>query len=154
MSAVVKLSDNGVALHQQDKLMMTQPENKIVKQESPQPDENIVHLEPADGGWGWAVVAGGNLALGFAAMTGPCFGILFSRPLLAMGASSTTVAWIFNVSQLLSQWSGIFGGPLVKAFGFRKTGMVVGFITALSMLLSAFATSPEFLYFSFSILCG
>ncbi|CAL4092421.1 unnamed protein product [Meganyctiphanes norvegica] len=154
MSAVIELSDNGVAPHQQDKLMMTQPENNIIKKESPQPDENIVHLEPPDGGWGWAVVAGGNLSLAFAAMTGPCFGILFSKPLLEMGASSTSVAWIFNVSQLFSQCSGIFGGPLVKAFGFRKTGIVVGFITALSMLLSAFAMSPEFLYFSFSILCG
>ncbi|CAL4130782.1 unnamed protein product, partial [Meganyctiphanes norvegica] len=114
----------------------------------------VVTLEPPDGGWGWAVVVGGILVLALTALLGPCFGVLFSRPLLEMGASSTTVAWIFNIRMLIRMFVSILIGPLSKEFGFRIIGICGGALVALSMFLCAFCTVPEYFYFTYALVGG
>lgn len=85
---------------------------------------------------------------------GPCFSIIFSRFLLDLGTSSTTVGLIFNSFQFLWNFSGPILGPLLKEFSWRKVAMTCSLGVFASLMLSAFATSSGFLLFSYSVLGG
>ncbi|XP_063614899.1 monocarboxylate transporter 5-like, partial [Penaeus indicus] len=82
------------------------------------------------------------------------FGILFSRFLLDLGTSSTTTAWIFNLQMFFWHVVGPFVRPLTREFGWRRAGFFGVILVSSSIMLSAFAPSAEFLFFSFSLLSG
>lgn len=84
----------------------------------------------------------------------PCFGVLFSRYLLELGASSITTAWIFNVECFLLYLMGVIVSPLSKEFGWQSVGILGCVLTSVSIIISAFSPSAEFLFFSFSLLTG
>ncbi|XP_064095755.1 monocarboxylate transporter 9-like [Macrobrachium nipponense] len=109
---------------------------------------------PPDGGWGWMVVLGCFLITCLIPMVGPCFGILFSRYLLDLGTSSTKTAWIFNLHCFMWNIVGLVTRPLTQEFGWRNIALLGSSLTALSFAISAFAPNAEFLFFSYSILCG
>ncbi|XP_066940755.1 monocarboxylate transporter 12-B-like [Macrobrachium rosenbergii] len=126
----------------------TEGENEDVKEEE---DKGPL---PPDGGWGWMVVLGCFLITCLIPMVGPCFGILFSRYLLVLGTSSTKTAWIFNLHCFMWNIAGLVSRPLTQEFGWRNMALLGSSLTALSFAISAFAPSAEFLFFSYSILCG
>ncbi|XP_069187820.1 monocarboxylate transporter 12-B [Procambarus clarkii] len=107
-----------------------------------------------DGGWGWLVVAGSFLIMMLVPLLGPCFGVLFSRFLLQEGSSSTTTAWIFNVQCFVWNMMGLVVRPLAKEFGWRNIAIKGVLLTSVSVIMSAFTPSAEFLFFSFSLLSG
>ena len=80
------------------------------------------------------------------------YGLLFAHVLA--DASSTQVTWIFNLAQFLSDFVGLFMPPLFEEFGQRFVLFVGGLSMSLGTLASAFASSPELLFFTFSILTG
>lgn len=82
------------------------------------------------------------------------FGVIYSRYLLEEKASSTMAAWIFNLECSLWHISGPFIRPLTQEFGWRRTAFVGCFLVSSSLVLTAFTPSPEFLFFSASVLCG
>lgn len=80
--------------------------------------------------------------------------MIFSRYLLQEGTSSTLNFWIFNIHSCLWNVMGLMVRPLTHEFGWRQvaiTGVLLAFV---SLLLSAFTPSPEFLFFSHSLLSG
>ncbi|XP_037800952.1 uncharacterized protein LOC119595836 [Penaeus monodon] len=107
-----------------------------------------------DGGWGWLVALGSFIIMTLVLQLSPCFGILFSRYLLDLGASSITTAWIFNVECFLLYVMGMIVSPLSKEFGWQSVGILGSALTSLSIIISAFSPSPQFLFFSFSLLSG
>ncbi|XP_037803296.1 monocarboxylate transporter 9-like isoform X1 [Penaeus monodon] len=111
-------------------------------------------MKPPDGGWGWFVALGSFIttALMFSLPVG--FGILFSRFLMDLGTSSTTTAWIFNLQMFFWHVVGPFVRPLTREFGWRRSGFFGVMLISSSIMLSAFAPSAEFLFFSFSLLSG
>ncbi|XP_042223504.1 monocarboxylate transporter 14-like isoform X2 [Homarus americanus] len=82
-----------------------------------------------------------------------CFSILFSGFLIEQGASSTTIAWIFNLHIFLWNLIGPLTGPLSTEFGFRRVSLVGTAVSSLSLLLVAFTDSIAYLMVFFS-LCG
>ncbi|KAG7168844.1 Monocarboxylate transporter 12-like 4, partial [Homarus americanus] len=102
----------------------------------------------------WAVAVGACIIMMMINMVGPCFSIVFSPLLLELGTSSTVIGWIFNIQTLLWFTCGLFLGPLVEEYSWRKVAMVWALVYFSSIVLSAFATSAWFLLFSFSILSG
>ncbi|XP_069937943.1 monocarboxylate transporter 9-like [Cherax quadricarinatus] len=107
-----------------------------------------------DGGWGWLVVFGSFIITLLVPLLGPCFGVLFSSYLLEAGSSSATTAWIFNVQCFIWNMMGLIVRPLVKEFGWRNIAFQGILLTSASVIISAFAPSPVFLFFSFSLLSG
>lgn len=87
-------------------------------------------------------------------MLSPSFGILFSRQLLEWRASSTSVAIIFNTFLVVWRLAGVVLGTLTREFGFRKVALTGTILTATSLTLSAFATTPVHLLITFSLGCG
>ncbi|XP_063847029.1 monocarboxylate transporter 9-like isoform X1 [Scylla paramamosain] len=107
-----------------------------------------------DGGWGWMVALGTFIFSTLVHSVPYCFGILFSGFLLENGASSTTTAWIYNLFLVLWHFSLLLANPLCQEFGMRTVGFTCVSVSSLSIILSGFAPSVYFLYFSFSLLGG
>lgn len=109
---------------------------------------------PPDGGWGWIVTFGGFINLMLSPLVGTCFSIIFLHFLLDLGTSSTVTIWIYNFQCFVFNIVGLLAGPLIEEFGARRVTLVGALLTSISLILSAFATSAEFLFFSFSIIAG
>ncbi|XP_064093696.1 monocarboxylate transporter 13-like [Macrobrachium nipponense] len=110
--------------------------------------------EPPDGGWGWVVAAGCFCITTLTSMIGPCFGVLFSRFLLSLNTSSTTTAWIFNIFLSLWNGTGLFVRPLIEELGWRPIAIAGALINVMAFITTAFVSSAQFLYFTFSLLSG
>ncbi|XP_071521342.1 LOW QUALITY PROTEIN: monocarboxylate transporter 12-B-like [Panulirus ornatus] len=107
-----------------------------------------------DGGWGWMIVLGSFIILLLVPVVGLSFGVLFSRYLLGEGTSSSTTAWIFNTQCFVWNMMGFLVRPLAKEFSWRRVAIVGVLLASTSTIISAFSPSPEFLFFSFSLLNG
>ncbi|CAL4069386.1 unnamed protein product [Meganyctiphanes norvegica] len=71
-----------------------------------------------------------------------------------MGANSTLTAWIFNIYSFVVDISMPLSGSLAKEFGFRPVGFIGAIIVSISLVLSAFVSSPGYFILCFSILQG
>ncbi|RXG51629.1 Monocarboxylate transporter 12-B [Armadillidium vulgare] len=111
-------------------------------------------MVPPDGGWGWMVVGGSFLIICLGTFPLMAFSILFSPLLMSGGASSTKTAWIFNMYHLILNCYTIFIGPLCEQFGTRKVAIFGGVASFLSLFLSAFVPTPDYLFFTFVLLGG
>ncbi|XP_045126545.1 uncharacterized protein LOC123513450 [Portunus trituberculatus] len=111
-------------------------------------------LEPPDGGWGWVVAFASAVIMFLINAMASSFGILFSKYLLQEGTSSTMTFWIYSVQTLFWNVSIMFLRALTEEFGWRAVGIVGSFLTCLGFSVSSFTPAPEFLFISFSLLCG
>lgn len=82
------------------------------------------------------------------------FSILFSQYLLSEGVSSTTTAWMYGISFMMTHFMMVMVGPLTQEYGTRTVGFCGVTICIAGMLLSAFTPSPSYLYISTSLLGG
>ncbi|KAK4316221.1 hypothetical protein Pmani_012598 [Petrolisthes manimaculis] len=118
-------------------------------------DNNVVIVMVApDGGWGWMVTVGCFIISMLLPMLGPCFGILYSEILIDLGASSLSVAWTFNLFMVMWKVTTVFLAPIGKEMGVRPVAIMGGLISALGIMVTAFANSVFTLILSFSILAG
>ncbi|KAK3855359.1 hypothetical protein Pcinc_038236 [Petrolisthes cinctipes] len=111
------------------------------------------HRAP-DGGWGWVVAMAAAVIMMVVPVMGPCFGVLFSRYLLESQASISTTAWIFNTHCFMWNVSSLFCMPLTREFGWQRVGICGAFVSSVGFMLGAFSPVPEFLFFSYAVLCG
>lgn len=79
------------------------------------------------------------------------YSILFSDFLLSRGTSSTTIAWIFNLHIFLWNAIGVFTGPLVKEFGFRRVSLSGSFFVSFFTFSLTFVDSLLGLFVSFAL---
>ncbi|RXG58124.1 Monocarboxylate transporter 12, partial [Armadillidium vulgare] len=111
-------------------------------------------MVPPDGGWGWMIVLGSLILTVLGAFPVFAFSIILSPILMANEVSSVKSAWIFNLHALTFSIYIIFVGPLCEEFGHRKVAFFGGVTISISVVLSAFAPSADFLFFSYGILGG
>jgi len=112
-----------------------------------------VAYEVPDGGYGWVVTIAYGISIGLQQLTS-IFGIIFSPPFIEMGASSKTIAFVYAVYFTIWNLVGPFVGPVAQEFGWRNVGIFASVMTAISFIISAFATSPLYLVLSYSFICG
>ncbi|XP_063848678.1 uncharacterized protein LOC135093363 isoform X9 [Scylla paramamosain] len=86
-----------------------------------------------------------------AMVTALSFGTIFSKYLMETRASSTKVSWIYNMFHVSSCLGSVMGATLVEELGWRKVIFASGLLTSLGMVMSAFTTSPDLLFFSYAI---
>lgn len=87
-------------------------------------------------------------------MLAPCFGILYSELLIELGASSVSVAWVYNLFMVMWKLTVLLVAPIAKEIGARVVPIVGGLVAALAIMATAFATSVAHLVLCFSILAG
>ncbi|KAG0724178.1 Monocarboxylate transporter 12-B [Chionoecetes opilio] len=111
-------------------------------------------MEAPDGGWGWVAAFGSAVIMMLIPVMGPCFGILFSQYLLREGTTSTLNSWIFGIQTFLWNVTSLLVRPLSQEFGWRAVGVIGAFMASLGFTITSFTPSPEFLFFSYSVLGG
>ncbi|XP_045123907.1 monocarboxylate transporter 11-like [Portunus trituberculatus] len=105
-----------------------------------------------DGGWGWLVTLAGFVIWLLNGSCSAVFGVLFSGFLLDLGVSSSTTAWIQNLTFVLSNFCCYLMDPLVEEFGWRRVGLAMGVMNGCGLALSAFANSAHYLFFSYTVM--
>ncbi|XP_077996790.1 monocarboxylate transporter 12-like [Glandiceps talaboti] len=111
--------------------------------------------EGQDGGiYGWLVVLGCHICymfvFGMFEATGPIFVALQT----SYGSNSARTAWVISLSSSMEMVIGPITNILVKKIGYRGTVILGGMMSSIGLLLTAFAPSLEFVYFSFGVLFG
>ncbi|RXG71599.1 Monocarboxylate transporter 14 [Armadillidium vulgare] len=132
--------------------------SKLSEKEEEQPPEandnssaKAVEMVPPDGGWGWIIVVGSFWIICLGTFPLNAFSIILSPILMSGQVSSTKIAWIFNLYQLIWSFYAIFIGPLCEQFGSRKVAILGGIASFLSLFLSAFVPTADYLFFTFAL---
>ncbi|KAM3621684.1 uncharacterized protein V6R79_014502 [Siganus canaliculatus] len=120
---------------------------------SPAPTNELVH-KPPDGGWGWMVVIGAHISIGFAYSTPKVLSIFFKEIQDDLGSSSSEIAWISSIMLAAMYAGGPVSSMLVGRFGSRPVVMTGGLMCGFSMITASFGTSIIYLYLCIGIIGG
>jgi hypothetical protein len=84
----------------------------------------------------------------------PSFGLLFGDLLTELGVKTTGAALIMSTLDALINFSGLFVGPLIRAFSYRKVSIVGSALCALGLILTYPANSMAHILATYSIING
>ncbi|XP_071333019.1 monocarboxylate transporter 2-like isoform X1 [Trachinotus anak] len=109
---------------------------------------------PPDGGWGWAVVFGAFISIGFSYAFPKSLTIYFKEIQEYFSVSYSEIAWVSSV-MLASMYAG---GPvssiLVNRYGSRPVVLVGGLMVSGAMVLASFGTTIIHLYLCIGVIGG
>uniref|UniRef100_A0A8C9ZZM1 Solute carrier family 16 member 7 n=1 Tax=Sander lucioperca TaxID=283035 RepID=A0A8C9ZZM1_SANLU len=109
---------------------------------------------PPDGGWGWAVVFGAFISIGFSYAFPKSLTIYFKEIQEYFFVSYSEIAWLSSV-MLASMYAG---GPvsslLVNRYGSRPVVMVGGLMVSTGMILASFGRTIVHLYLCVGVIGG
>ncbi|ELU11768.1 hypothetical protein CAPTEDRAFT_198912 [Capitella teleta] len=110
---------------------------------------------PKDRGWTWMCVLSGflmnMLVVGVAVKS---FGLLFVEIVEKFGSSSAATSWITSLSQCLALMLSPVASTLAAIYGTRRVVFIGGLLIPAGFILSIFAMSREFYYFSYGLFVG
>lgn len=111
-------------------------------------------MVPPDGGRGWFILGGTLLINMLIPGTIKSFGVLFVEFLEVFQTTPVIASWIPALCYFLYCSIGPLTTYLSVKFSYRTVTIAGGISAALGMILSCFATSIIYLYFSFGVLVG
>ncbi|KAE8590020.1 hypothetical protein XENTR_v10017906 [Xenopus tropicalis] len=114
----------------------------------------MANQKPPDGGWGWVIVVS-SFFIQFLSYGSPlAVGVLYVEWLDTFEEGKGKTAWIGS----LASGVGLLASPLcsasVSAFGVRPVVIFSGLLVAGGLILSSFAPSLYFLFFSYGCMVG
>ncbi|XP_068109927.1 monocarboxylate transporter 2-like [Hyperolius riggenbachi] len=109
---------------------------------------------PPDGGWGWVVVVGAFISMGFAYAFSKAVTVFFKEIQEFFGASYSEIAWISSLLLACMYAGGPISSILVNKYGSRPVVMVGGLLSGLGMILGTFSTSIIQLYICVGVIAG
>ncbi|KAI8492105.1 hypothetical protein Bbelb_300020 [Branchiostoma belcheri] len=113
-----------------------------------------VHERPPDGGWGWMILVSNFATCSIIFGVQKSFGVFFVEFREYFGETSGGTAWINSIMSAIAHGGGALAVPLSVRFGTRPVVMVGGVLSSLGLVLSTFANSVLYLYFSLGVLTG
>ena len=105
-----------------------------------------------DGGWGWVVLFGSFISYFIADGWSYSFGMLFPEMVDYFAESKGKTAWIGTLLYGIPMLICVVICALISAFGCRAVAVAGGLITGLSFVITAFATSVNFMCASIGVL--
>ncbi|KAI4503670.1 hypothetical protein M0802_001073 [Mischocyttarus mexicanus] len=105
-----------------------------------------------DGGWGWFVCLGSSLISLSLRSLDPSFGLLFQDLLEELNIESTGTSVIMSVLDAVVNFSGLFVGPLLKKYSYRKVAFFGSLLSCIGLMLTSRADSMPYLICTYSIL--
>ncbi|XP_015240749.1 PREDICTED: monocarboxylate transporter 2-like [Cyprinodon variegatus] len=115
---------------------------------------DVLSPKPLDGGWGWMVVIGAHISIGFAYSTPKALSIFFKDIQEDLGASYSEIAWISSIMLAVMYAGGPVSSLLVRRFGSRPVVMMGGLMCGVSMVTASFGSSIVYLYLCIGIIGG
>uniref|UniRef100_A0A8C7E9K8 Monocarboxylate transporter 2-like n=1 Tax=Nothoprocta perdicaria TaxID=30464 RepID=A0A8C7E9K8_NOTPE len=109
---------------------------------------------PPDGGWGWAVVFGASISVGFAYTFPKAFTIYYKELQDFFGTSYSEIAWVSSITLATTYGAGPISSILVNRYGSRPVVMLGGLLCGIGMVSAAFCTSILQLYICVGFITG
>ncbi|XP_074476567.1 monocarboxylate transporter 4-like [Sebastes fasciatus] len=117
-------------------------------------DDGPPGVKAPDGGWGWAVLAGGFVITGFSYAFPKAMSVFFKALIREFDVGYSDTAWISSILLAMLYGTGPLCTVLVNRFGCRPVMMVGGLFASLGMILASFATSIIHIYLCTGIITG
>ncbi|XP_076012608.1 monocarboxylate transporter 2-like [Genypterus blacodes] len=103
-------------------------------------------IKPLDRGWGWMVVVGAFISIGFSYSTPKALSIFYKDIQRDLQVSYSEIAWISSIMLAAMYAGGPVSSILVNRFGSRPVVIVGGLMCGASMLAASFGNSIVYLY--------
>ncbi|XP_019360339.1 PREDICTED: monocarboxylate transporter 2-like isoform X1 [Gavialis gangeticus] len=120
---------------------------------SPPVTSDLAYIPP-DGGWGWAVVFGASITVGFSYSFPKAFTIYFKELQAAYKVSYSQIAWITSIMCAATYGGGPISSILVNRFGSRPVVIFGGLLCGIGMVSASFCTSIVQLYICVGLISG
>uniref|UniRef100_A0A182U6N3 Major facilitator superfamily (MFS) profile domain-containing protein n=1 Tax=Anopheles melas TaxID=34690 RepID=A0A182U6N3_9DIPT len=105
-----------------------------------------------DGGWGWMVVFAYGLANIMIVPVLQSFGLIFRDTFREINISATKASIIINLASAVGMALGLFNGPLLRRYGFRKLAVAGGFLFSAGLMLTSSAVHFAHFIITYSII--
>lgn len=120
----------------------------------PPPTTGAPTVPPPDGGWGWAVVLGSFISIGFSYAFPKAITVFFKDIQIIFGASYSQIAWISSIMLAVMYAAGPISSILVNTYGCRPIVMMGGCLCAIGMISASFCNSVIQLYLCIGVIGG
>ncbi|XP_054833335.1 monocarboxylate transporter 2-like isoform X1 [Eublepharis macularius] len=109
---------------------------------------------PPDGGWGWEVVFGAFISIGFSYAFPKGIAIFYKEIQDFFGTSYSEIAWVSSIMLAATYGGGPISSVLVSRFGSRPVVIFGGLLCGIGMVSAAFCTSIFQLYICAGLITG
>lgn len=109
---------------------------------------------PPDGGWGWMVVLGAFISMGFSYAFSKAVTVFYKEIQQFFGASYSEIAWISSLLLAVMYAGGPISSILVNRYGSRPVVIFGGLLSGIGMILATFSTSIIQLYICVGVIAG
>ncbi|XP_072537727.1 monocarboxylate transporter 1b [Salminus brasiliensis] len=113
-----------------------------------------VGYTPPEGGWGWAVVVGAFISIGFSYAFPKSITVFFKEIEQIFGATSSQVSWISSIMLAVMYAGGPISSILVNKYGSRPIMIIGGCLAGTGLVLASFCNTVEGLYFCVGVIGG
>lgn len=107
-----------------------------------------------DGGWGWMATLGVSMVNLATRSIEPSFGLLFGDLLTSLDVNTTGAALIISGLDIMMNFSGLFVGPLLSNFSYRKVTIFGAILCAIGLASTYPAQSFTHIILTYSIING
>ncbi|KAK5933634.1 hypothetical protein CgunFtcFv8_014097 [Champsocephalus gunnari] len=109
---------------------------------------------PPEGGWGWMVVLGAFISIGFSYAFPKSITVFFKEIEVIFDVTSSQVSWISSIMLAVMYGGGPISSILVNKYGSRIVMMSGGLLSGLGLIAASFCNSVQELYFCIGVVGG
>ncbi|XP_040086953.1 monocarboxylate transporter 1-like [Oryx dammah] len=109
---------------------------------------------PPDGGWGWAVVVGAFISIGFSCAFGKSISVFYKEIEEIFEASTSEVSWLSSITFAVIYAGGPISSVLVNKYGSRPVMMLGGCLSGCGLIAGSFCSTVMELYFCIGVIVG
>ncbi|XP_066554115.1 monocarboxylate transporter 2 [Amia ocellicauda] len=120
----------------------------------PPPPTTKLGYTPPDGGWGWAVVLGAFISIGFSYAFPKALTIYFKDIQEYFSISYSEIAWVSSIMLAAMYAGGPVSSILVNRYGSRPVVITGGVMCAIGMIAASFGNTIMHLYICIGIIGG
>ncbi|KAG9270838.1 monocarboxylate transporter 1-like [Astyanax mexicanus] len=113
-----------------------------------------VGYTPPEGGWGWAVVVGAFISIGFSYAFPKSITVFFKEIEQIFGATSSQVSLISSIMLSVMYAGGPISSILVNKYGSRPIMMIGGCLAGTGLVAASFCNTVQGLYFCVGVIGG
>ncbi|KAM9003950.1 monocarboxylate transporter 1 [Sarcophilus harrisii] len=109
---------------------------------------------PPEGGWGWVVVVGAFISIGFSYAFAKSITVFFKEIEIIFNATSSEVSWISSIMLAVTYGGGPISSILVNKYGSRPVMMLGGFLSGCGLIAASFCNTVQELYLCVGVIGG
>ncbi|XP_012585533.1 PREDICTED: monocarboxylate transporter 1 [Condylura cristata] len=109
---------------------------------------------PPDGGWGWAVLVGAFISIGFSCAFGKSVSVFYKEIEDLFNASTSDVSWISSIMFAVMYAGGPISSVLVNKYGSRPIMMAGGCLSGCGLVAASFCNTVQGLYVCIGLIGG